>query len=58
MPLDVERITPQTNDNDARAAISSTIKQLMTEGKTQREAAGQAYGMAEERLGRQLPQSK
>jgi len=58
MPLDVEKITQDTNDRDARVAISSSIKQLMSEGKSQKEAAGQAYSMAEERLGRQLPQSK
>jgi len=38
-----------------RAAISQTIAYLMKhEGKTQKEAAGQAYGMARDKTGKSL----
>jgi len=38
-----------------REAISATIKYLMeNEGKTQEEAAGQAYNMARDKTGKEL----
>ena len=54
MPLPVENLTPESSMDAIRAAISATIKQLMGEGKNQKEAAGQAYGMARDRTGKSL----
>lgn len=54
MPLAVERLTPDSSMVAIREAISRTIEQLIREGKTQKEAAGQAYGMARERTGKSL----
>jgi len=55
MPLAVEALTEDSKMEQIRQAISQTIKQLMEkEGKTQKEAAGQAYGMARESTGKSL----
>jgi len=54
MPLSVENLTPDSSMDAIRAAISATIKQLMSEGKSQEEAAGQAYGMARDKTGKSL----
>lgn len=54
MPLAVDNLTKDSSTEQIREAISSTIQQLMGEGKTQEEAAGQAYGMAREKTGKSL----
>jgi len=55
MPLAVEKLTRQSTMDAIRTAIAQTIRYLMQrEGKTQQEAAGQAYGMAREKTGRSL----
>jgi len=55
MPLAVENLTKDSSIEQIRAAISATIKKLMEEeGKTQKEAAGQAYSMAREATGKSL----
>ncbi len=55
MPLAVEALTKDSGMQQIRDAISATIKKLMeSEGKTQKEAAGQAYGMAREATGKSL----
>jgi len=54
MPLAVENLTPESSMDAIRAAISATIKKLMQEGKSQEEAAGQAYGMARDQTGKSL----
>lgn len=54
MPLAVERLTPDSSVEAIREAISQTIAQLIKEGKTPKEAAGQAYGMAREATGKSL----
>lgn len=54
MPLAVENLTPESSMDAIRAAISATIKRLMGEGKSQEEAAGQAYGMARDKTGKSL----
>ena len=55
MPLAVDNLTKQSNPNQIRDAISATISYLMkNEGKTQEQAAGQAYGMARQKTGKEL----
>lgn len=54
MPLAVERLNQDSGMDAIRTAISQTIKKLMNEGKTQEEAAGQAYGMARKQTGKEL----
>jgi hypothetical protein len=54
MPLAVENLTPDSSRVAIREAISKTIAQLIREGKTQEEAAGQAYGMARKATGKLL----
>ena len=54
MPLPVEKLTPNSSADAISAAISASIKKLMEEGKSQEEAAGQAYEMARDRTGKSL----
>lgn len=55
MPLAVEKLTPNSPMDAIRTAISQTIQYLMKkEGKSQEEAAGQAYGMARKQTGKSL----
>lgn len=54
VPLAVDKLTKDSSMNQVRDAISATIKKLMEEGKTQKEAAGQAYGMARDKTGKAL----
>lgn len=54
MPLAVEALTKDSSMERIREAISASIKKLMDEGKNQKEAAGQAYGMAREATGKSL----
>lgn len=56
MPLAVETINKNTPLETVRHKISLTIEYLVkNEGKTQDEARGQAYGMAEKQWGRKIP---
>lgn len=55
MPLAVDKLTSDSSDKQIQDAISATISYLIkNEGKTQKEAAGQAYGMARENTGKSL----
>lgn len=55
MPLAVDNLTKDSSMEQIRSAISSTISYLMkNEGKTQEQAAGQAYGMARDKTGKSL----
>ncbi len=54
MPLMVERLTKDSPMDAIREAISQTIRKLMNEGKSQEDAAGQAYGMARKQTGKEL----
>lgn len=54
MPLATDKLTPDSGMVSIREAIGKTIQQLMKEGKTQKQAAGQAYGMAREKTGKTL----
>jgi len=57
MPLAVDQINKGDSVESVRAKISATIEYLIkNEGKSQKEAAGQAYGMAESKWGRKIPQ--
>jgi len=58
MPLAVESITKDTPLASVRRMISETIKKLIDEGKSPKDAAGQAYGMAEEKWGREIPRKR
>lgn len=56
MPLAVENINKDTPIASVRQMISATIKKLIDEeGKSPNEAAGQAYGMAEQKWGKKIP---
>ncbi|KKN42168.1 hypothetical protein LCGC14_0715870 [marine sediment metagenome] len=56
MPLSVETISKGDSLDSVRRKISRTIDQLIhNENKTPKEAAGQAYGMAEKAWGRKIP---
>ncbi len=58
MPLSVERITQDSTLQFVRDMINSTIDHLVhKEGKTPKEAAGQAYGMAEGKWGKAIPKA-
>ncbi len=54
MPLAVDNLTKESSHQQIMDAISATIKKLMDEGKSQKEAAGQAYGMARDKTGKEL----
>ena len=56
MPLAVENINKNSSIGAVRSAISRTIEYLIkNEKKSSKEAAGQAYGMAEDKWGRKIP---
>lgn len=56
MPLEVDNISKGDSLDSVRGKISRTIDYLIhKEGKTPKEAAGQAYGMAAEKWGRKIP---
>ena len=55
MPLPVDSLNKKSSMQVIRDAISATIEYLMKhEGKTQKQAAGQAYGMARDKTGKSL----
>ena len=54
MPLPVEELTPDSGRATIRLAVSKSIAKLIREGKDQKQAAGQAYAIAEEKIGRSL----
>ena len=54
MPLAVENLNKNSSVQSIRDAISSTIAKLMREGKSQKDAAGQAYSMARSNTGKSL----
>lgn len=54
MPLAVDKLTKNSSTEQIREAISETIHRLIREGKSQKEAAGQAYGMARDKTGKAL----
>lgn len=54
MPLAVDALNENSTTDQIRQAISKTIETLMNEGKTQEEAAGQAYGQARQNTGKEL----
>jgi len=54
MPLAVENLTPSSSLEAIRTAISASIKKLMGEGKSQEDAAGQAYSQARDKTGKSL----
>lgn len=55
MPLPVDNLTPDSGLQAIRDAISATIRYLMEkEGKSQKDAAGQAYAMARDKTGKPL----
>lgn len=56
MPLPVELIDKDTPVGKVRQLISATIQKLIDEEKkSPKEAAGQAYSMAEEKWGKSIP---
>jgi len=55
VPLAVDNLNKNSTTEQIREAISATIKYLMeNEGKSQKDAAGQAYGMARQNTGKEL----
>jgi len=58
MPLAVDNLTPDSFAEQIREAISKTIEKLMQEGKSQKDAAGQAYGIARGKTHKDLDYGK
>lgn len=59
MPLPVDNLTPQSPTTAVRDAISQSIQQCMSEGgRTQRECAGMAYGIARDKTGQPLAEGQ
>ena len=59
MPLQVENLTPDSGEGAIQEAISASIAQCMREGgKTQKECAGQAYGIARDKTGKPLDRGR
>ena len=55
MPLEVEKLTPESGQPAIDAAISASMSQCMKEGvRTQKECAGMIYGMARDKTGKAL----
>jgi hypothetical protein len=55
MSLPVDRLTKESKHQAIQQAISDTIEYLMKhEGKSQKQAAGEAYGIAEQKLGHKI----
>jgi len=55
MPLPVDNLTPDSPITAIREAISQSIEMCMKEGgKSQKECAGMAYGIAREKTGNPL----
>jgi len=58
MPLPVDTITKETPLTTVRQLINETIQKLIDdEGKDPKAAAGQAYGMAEQKWGKPIPRA-
>lgn len=56
MPLPVDNISKDTPLTTVRRLISETIQKLIDdENKDPKAAAGQAYGMAEQKWGKPVP---
>lgn len=56
MPLPVESINKDTSLAQVRRMIAASIRKLIDdEGKDPKAAAGQAYGMAEDKWGKPIP---
>jgi len=59
MPLSVDNLNENSTTEQIRKAISESIRFLMeNEGKTQEQAAGQAYSMARDKTGKELDYGK
>lgn len=54
MPLSVENLTPDSNTEAIRQAISDSIATCMKEGKDQKQCAAIAYSYAREKTGKSL----
>jgi len=55
MPLAVDKLNKDSSLDAIRAAISATIEYLMkNEGKSPKQAAGEAYGIARDKTGKPL----
>ena len=58
MPLPIERLTKGSSLATIREAISDSVAILVKEGKTPKQAAGQAFGMARDQTGKPLKRHK
>ncbi len=55
MPLPVDKLNKGSGHQSIQQAISDTIEYLMKkEGKSQKQAAGEAYGIAQQRVGHKI----
>ena len=54
MPLEVDKLTPDSSLQSIREAIGKSVAQCLQEGKSQKECAGMAYGIARDRTGQSL----
>ena len=58
MPLTVDNLNSSSTPDQINQAISDTIAKLMNEGKTQEQAAGEAFGIARNKTGKELSLGK
>ena len=59
MPLEVDKLTPESPLASTREAISQSIEQCMKEGgRTQKECAGMVWGMARDNTGKPLSEGR
>jgi len=59
MPLDVEKLTPDSSMQVIRNAISASMEQCMKEGgKDMKQCAGMIYGMVREHTGKTMSEGK
>ena len=57
MPIiEIERLSKDSDDTQAKAAISSCIKTEMDNGREQQQAIAMCYSMVEGKIERKLPQ--
>ena len=59
MPLEVERLTPESSIQSIREAIRLSMAACMREGgREMKECAGMIYGMARDKTGKELNEGR
>lgn len=55
---EIDRLSKDSSEAQARAAVSSCIAREVDGGRDQDQAIGMCYSMVEEKIGRQLPRRR